>query len=120
MENILVQSNECPIGWKQHIDPLLQWFDFTDHRDKGIVVNQIKEKFGHLRFYKENATDQQNDLITYVEYLCANTCQQCGHYGPDVSTENITGWIYTLCEKCNQKKKDEKKRYHKKNNGMAL
>ena len=107
MKNITVEQDYCPKGWRQHIDSLLAWLDFTDQRDKALIVNQIKEKFGHLRFYTERMTEDQEALVTYVEHLCANTCTDCGSM-KDVETKNITGWIYTLCEECMNTKIKEK------------
>ncbi len=97
---------ECMDGWYWLIDRLcsnLQWN--TDHNNRDgrypqVVAVQVKEKFGELRFYVENATEAQYAVISYTETLSNYICESCG------SMENIghtQGYISTLCEKCKDK-----------------
>jgi hypothetical protein len=70
--------------------------------DPDLIVIQVKEKFGGLRFYTgPSDTDGVMELIDGAEAQCAITCEYCG------STENVEarqehGWIKTLCLKCNR------------------
>lgn len=63
-------------------------------------VQQVKEKFGGLRFYCEG-DGTYSDIIDKYEKLSYETCESCG------STENVTSgpikvgyWIRTLCHEC--------------------
>ena len=56
---------------------------------------QAKEKFGSLRFYVGQATDDMYSRIREAEKDSANTCEVCGVPGKD---RNILGWIRTLCD----------------------
>jgi len=62
-----------------------------------VVAEQIKEKFGGLRFYYYGGDQKIAGMVRLAEILADNTCEICG------STENVgktTGWITTICEKC--------------------
>lgn len=108
-----VDQNYCPKGWKQHINPFL---DYLNLRESKMEIFQIKEKFGGLRLYYSIATPEEDIpvnyeediLVDYLTYLCRKTCTDCGSTD-GVTTENLGTWIYTLCETCNKKKKHEKK-----------
>jgi len=41
-------------------------------------VIQVKEKFGGLRFYVDNATAQANDRISQAENDSYEICEECG------------------------------------------
>ena len=88
---------ECGDGWKQLLPPLFEKIeeynkDLADE-DK-IVIEQIKEKFGELRYYPEEI----KKLVNELEFQAAKTCELCG------STEDVglkvDGWCTTLCRKC--------------------
>lgn len=68
---------------------------FLHHPYTGFAVQQVKEKFGTLRFYCPG-----NEIIyTYVrlaEWLSSVTCEDCGKPGK----ANDSGWIHTLCDDC--------------------
>ena len=57
-------------------------------------IQQVKEKFGGLRFYLDGADDYTNGAITMAESWAARTCEQCGAPGQRRSG----GWIRTLCD----------------------
>lgn len=58
-------------------------------------VDQIKEKFGTLRFYA-SCTDIMQDCISAAEQRSSRICEGCGDYG----TLRKKGWFKTLCNKC--------------------
>jgi len=65
-----------------------------------IYINQIKEKFGGLRFYYSGGDDYIDGMTSLAEDMSYNICEQCG------STENVgqtNGWISVMCEKCAKK-----------------
>ena len=78
-----------------------------------VVADQIKEKFGTLRFYwhtvgsKDSFDESEqtvanmtyeilSDVISHAENRSGNTCEECGEWGETVT---ICGWVSTLCKK---------------------
>jgi hypothetical protein len=58
-----------------------------------VVVEQIKEKFGGLRFYYEGGDDQISGMVRMAEAWASHSCEECGAPG----TLGGEGWIRTLC-----------------------
>ena len=75
---------------------------YKELTDKGAEVFQIKTKFGELRCYLENDTDETNAIIEKYEDICSKTCEWCGS-NKDVHTKAYKGWIGTLCSNCQEK-----------------
>jgi len=73
---------------------------FVRSPNTGFAVQQVKEKFGTLRFYCVG-TEAIHRYIQLAERLSAITCEECGKPG----TPNHSGWIRTLCEDCRTNKK---------------
>lgn len=65
------------------------------------VAIQVKEKFGTLRFYVNNATDEQFEAISFAESLSSRICEMCGAM-KDAQTYR-EGWHRTLCASCAEK-----------------
>lgn len=59
-----------------------------------VVVQQIKEKFGGLRFYYQGGNDMVDGMVRMAESWAARTCEECGKPGKSRSG----GWIKTLCD----------------------
>lgn len=85
------------------------WFDLIYKLSQDIVniskdvrAEQVKEKFGELRFYYSmNVTSEIDDrifnLIEDATNKSLTICEKCG------STDEVTqtqGWIVTLCKTC--------------------
>lgn len=64
---------------------------------KAFRVEQVKEKFGGLRFYVSGVTDQAYALIELAERQSLKTCEACGST-KDVTTEG--SWLKTYCKNC--------------------
>jgi len=78
-----------------------------------FVADQVKEKFGSLRFYNhlitngiyENFDNEDklmlyeifDDIIDVAEEKSFRHCEKCGEFG---SITVDVGWILTLCNKC--------------------
>jgi len=60
-----------------------------------VVVHQIKEKFGGLRFYYDGGDEQVRGMVSMAESWASNTCEICGV----PSTKQTTGWIKNVCDK---------------------
>ena len=58
-----------------------------------VVVAQIKEKFGGLRFYYEGGDDTIRGMVRMAEAWADKSCEECGAPG----TAGGKGWIRTLC-----------------------
>ena len=63
------------------------------------VAVQVKEKFGGLRFYVDNADDYTSGVIAMAESMSYRTCEYCGSPGK----QNGKGWIKTTCVSCDKK-----------------
>lgn len=57
-------------------------------------LDQVKEKFGALRFYIREGTEAMFRRIARAEEESARTCEICG--APGYQREG--GWIKTLCD----------------------
>jgi hypothetical protein len=59
-----------------------------------VVVMQIKEKFGGLRFYYEGGDEQIRGMVYMAESWASKTCEICGV----PATKQTTGWIKNVCD----------------------
>ena len=62
--------------------------------DPAVRIQQVKEKFGGLRYYINSFTAVTGELIEAAEIASENTCEVCGEPG---STRSGS-WIRTLCD----------------------
>jgi hypothetical protein len=60
-----------------------------------VTVDQIKEKFGGLRFYYTGGDSVIDGMVTMAESWAEHTCETCGNPGVNRS---IRGWLTTLCD----------------------
>lgn len=71
-----------------------------DHKEKQgqpipqVVVEQIKEKFGGLRFYYQGGDAEISGMVRMAESWAGVSCEECGSPGKRTSE----GWIKNLCE----------------------
>jgi hypothetical protein len=99
----------CDSGWNIIIKNLIE--DLIELGwDKKIV--QVKEKFGGLRFYVVNGSDEIYDRISTAEKESYKTCEKCGEKG---ELRNDIGWYLTLCENHYNEKKES---YGKRNTNV--
>ena len=81
-------------GWLPMIDELCSKLKETG---LDVKAQQVKEKFGGLRFYTNNESEPLDKLVTYYENKSYHICDTCG------SEEHIgytSGWMRTLCKSC--------------------
>ena len=95
-----VKYAECDEGWTQlieelcsKVEPLLQ--AFIDEGHHAPCASQVKEKYGGLRVYMSESTEEIEALIEEAEDKSLITCEVCGSPGETVGK----WWIKTLCEK---------------------
>jgi hypothetical protein len=94
---------ECDSGWYQLIKDLI-----TDLIELGWnkEICQVKEKFGGLRFYINEGSDEIHDRITEAENQSYEICEVTGK--PGLLRTDI-GWIETLCEEEYEKRLEKRK-----------
>lgn len=92
----------CGDGWFRIIDKLcanikhhVEWKAKQNKPIPPVVVTQVKEKFGTLRFYYDGGDDYISGLVSMAEAMSESTCEECG----DVGSRRGSGWIKTLCDK---------------------
>jgi hypothetical protein len=98
---------ECCDGWYDLLDELLAKLDYiSKHSGVQVVADQIKEKFGTLRFYYstiiktdfnvEPVVDKIiSDVVNAAERQSAYVCEKSGKRGVTCSS---VGWLRTLCK----------------------
>jgi hypothetical protein len=59
-----------------------------------VTLDQVKEKFGTLRFYYSGGDDYISGLVSMAESMSGVTCETCGNPGKTVGG----GWLTTLCK----------------------
>lgn len=99
----LMSGFDCGNGWFNIIYKLCENIQNalekeTDDFRAGFFVQQVKEKFGGLRFYITYGNDEIFDLIRRAEEESFRTCELCGRQTEDVETRSVLGWIRTLCQ----------------------
>jgi hypothetical protein len=88
-------------GWYPIIERLSssiqQHIEFANKKEEvcpQVVVMQVKEKFGGLRFYYEGGDDYVHGLVSMAESWADIACEVCGGIGKRRSG----GWVRTLCD----------------------
>lgn len=94
---------ECGPGWLVLLDTLCsQIVNYDKGRLRSdpdahpLHVEQIKEKYGTLRFYLSSSDDYIKGIISMAEGMSAHICEECGEKGIVQSMS----WIKTLCHEC--------------------
>ena len=76
-----------------------------------VTLDQVKEKFGTLRFYYSGGDDYISGMVSLAESLTGVTCESCGNVGE----RRGGGWIHTYCKSCEEKREAERAEYAKQN-----
>lgn len=104
----------APDGWKtivEETDAMLAYLD-PDYK-----IQQIKEKYGTLRYYYEGGKtrlvqDIMAAVVRQAEYESAYSCEGCGNssrgsnpskgttYDPTAVLKVRSGWYKTICNSC--------------------
>ena len=72
-----------------------------------VVVEQIKEKFGGLRFYYTGGDEKIQGMVRMAEAWADHSCEECG--APGKTREG--GWIKTLCDHHEAERQERRKQY---------
>ena len=63
-----------------------------------VTLDQVKEKFGTLRFYYQGGDDYISGMVSLAESMTAVTCENCGNPG----SCRGGGWVHTYCTPCEE------------------
>jgi len=80
-----------------------------------VTLDQVKEKFGTLRFYYSGGDDYISGMVSLAESMTGVTCESCGNIGE----RRGGGWVHTYCTPCEEarelarKKMDEEYEFKK-------
>ncbi len=89
---------ECGDGWFELLKDLIEGIKEICESEKwDIKVNQVKEKYGTLRFYLDSTPEALSDLIEKYEKQSAHTCEECGK-GGSMRKKGI--WYSVRCDIC--------------------
>jgi len=69
-----------------------------------VTLDQVKEKFGTLRFYYSGGDDYISGMVTMAEAMSGVICEDCGNPGE----RKGSGWVRTICEPCETKREEER------------
>jgi len=113
-EALSLMLRRIPDGWGRWIGCQAGWYPLIVKLDQDLAaidpeyeLNQVKEKFGTLRYYIElsdtararpDASERANELIAEAERASATICEQCGQ--PGSAKKTAGGWYKTLCDTC--------------------
>ena len=100
-ETAMCWGFSCGDGWYNILNLLMSniqhhidWKNKKEEVVPQVVLDQVKEKFGTLRFYYSGGDDYIRGLVSMAESMSAVTCETCGKPG----AQQRGGWIRTLCE----------------------
>ena len=79
-----------------------------------VEVDQIKEKFGGLRFYYSGGDDEISGMVRMAEAWADIACEECGAAGK----RRNGGWIRTLCDKHEEAYQESKRAQEMKSSGL--
>ena len=119
-ETCMCWGFECGDGWfnildqlmsniQHHIDWNNQNFEkgYTQYKQVAqVTLDQVKEKFGTLRFYYTGGDDIIDGMVRMAESMSGCTCEECGNIGKSRGG----GWIHTYCEPCEIKREETRKK----------
>ena len=111
-ETCMAWGFECGSGWFDIIDILchemqnhVDWKskDLSEEEKESlqVVADQVKEKFGTLRFYYSGGDDVIEGMVSMAESISHRICEECGCPGDP----RKGSWIKTLCDKCDDERK---------------
>ena len=85
----------CPVGWQPMVEELCaNLCKIVEEKNVVFQIEQIKEKFGGLRFYYQGGDDNVTGMVRMAEAWADHSCEECGALGKIRGG----GWIRTLCD----------------------
>ena len=104
-ETCMCWGFDCGDGWFNILDQLMgniqhhiDWKNKKEEVVAQVTLDQVKEKFGTLRFYYTGGDDVIDGMVRMAESMSGVMCEECSApaktHGP--------GWIRTICEPCEE------------------
>jgi hypothetical protein len=75
-----------------------------------VTLDQVKEKFGTLRFYYTGGDDYIDGMVRLAESMSGVICEGCGNVGE----RRGGGWVHTYCTPCEEARELARKQYDEK------
>jgi len=105
METCMCWGFDCGDGWFPILDQLMgniqhhiDWRNKKSEVVPQVTLDQVKEKFGTLRFYYTGGDDEISGMVRMAESMSGVMCEECSApaetHGP--------GWIRTICKPCEE------------------
>jgi hypothetical protein len=117
METCMCWGFECGDGWYNILNQLMgniqhhiDWKNRNGEVVPQVTLDQVKEKFGTLRFYYTGGDEYISGMVTLAEAMSGCTCESCGN---PAERDSNGGWVHTICEPCEIKREEELKKYYK-------
>lgn len=89
-------------GWKSLL--LTMFADLFSLGWDGRIL-QVKQKFGYLRCYLAESTEDIHKIVSNYTSLSGKTCEVCGAFG---QVESIGGYYMALCENHYKEKREKR------------
>ena len=104
-ETCMCWGFECGDGWFQILNQLMgniqnhiDWSNRNGEVVSQVTLDQVKEKFGTLRFYYTGGDDYIRGMVTMAESMSGVTCEECGKPATtNWPTLTQGGWVRTRC-----------------------
>jgi hypothetical protein len=100
-ETAMCWGFDCGDGWFNILDQLcsniqhhIDWKNKKEPVVEQVVADQVKEKFGTLRFYYSGGDEHIAGMVAMAESMSGVTCEDCGKPG----RSRGFGWITTVCD----------------------
>ena len=100
-ETTMCWGFECGDGWFNILDQLMgniqhhiDWRNKKEEFVAQVTLDQVKEKFGTLRFYYTGGEEHNSGMVRMAESMSGVICEECGAPGK----RRGSGWIYTACD----------------------
>jgi len=100
-ETAMCWGFDCGDGWFNILNQLMgniqhhiDWKNRKEEVVAQVTLDQVKEKFGTLRFYYTGGDDVIDGMVRMAEAMSGTTCETCGSPGQ----RRGGGWVTTLCK----------------------
>jgi hypothetical protein len=104
----ITKGKENPSIWEEErADDIMEIPQRITEHVSWIKVDQIKEKFGGLRFYYQGGDDEISGMVRMAELWAGHSCEQCGNRG----VRRSGGWVQTLCDEHEAERQEKMKNY---------
>jgi hypothetical protein len=87
-------------GTYESVEEAIEEEKFRDIPDTipQVTLDQVKEKFGTLRFYYTGGDEYIHGMVTMAESMSGVICEECGNPGE----RKGGGWVRTICDPCEE------------------